>query len=385
MFSSSPKAGRFGRAATRRPFYHRTRYLYLAITVLILYLWHSTSFLHQAPIHAPSLNYKNVDWSLYAYSSYASDTAHLCNSVMLFEALSRLGSKADRILFYPETWDLQVSDSHDRDSQLLVKAKEEFDTKLIPIEADKSENGDWNANFTQFLVWDQTQYDRVLHLDTDMTLYNHLDELFMLPKTSIAMTRAYWKLPEKALSSKLLLIEPSHREYKRLLEAGRAAQKSGKTYDMDSLDGYYDGSALVLPHLGYGLTSGEFRSEDLEKFLGQAGGVWDPERGMKAASVVYFLDEPFPKPWIMGPRNLFSEKVPQCKRLEADREDCRDKKIWLGLYDDFRQRRKVYRKFKAKHNLLISCRIYVGSSPYQHPRGQPRRKQILPKPIAKLR
>lgn len=261
---------------------------------------------------------------------------------MLFEALSRLGSKADRILFYPESWDLTVSDSHDRDSQLLVKAQEDYNVKLIPTEMEKTGDETWNASFSKFLAWDQTQYDRVLHLDSDMTMYKHLDDLFMLPGAQIAMTRAYWDLPEKrALSSRLALIEPSHSEYERLMQAGRAAQSQGGTFEMDSLNRFYDDFALVLPHLKYGLTSGEFRSEDHKNYLGRSGAAWDPEQVMKETSLLHFSDYPIPKPWVMWPRNLLAEKVPQCKREDQDKEDCRDKKIWLGLYDDFRQRRKV--------------------------------------------
>ena len=343
MFSPPPQAGRFNRPTPRRPFYRRSRFIYSALSLIFFYiLLNPPFFLHRAPIHAPSLQYKNVDWSLYAYSSFATSSAYLCNSVMLFEALSRLGSKADRILFYPEPWDLQVSDSHDRDSQLLVKAQEEYDVKLIPTEMHKSGDGTWNASFSKFLAWDQTQYDRVIHLDSDMAMYKHLDDLFVLPSARVAMTRAYWTLPEKkGLSSKLVLIEPSHSEYERLLEAGRNAQRQGGAFDMDGLSGLYDDTALVLPHLRYGLTSREFRSEDHKPFLGRSGAMWDPEWVMKEVSLVHFSDSPLPKPWIMWPRNLLAELVPQCKRLEGETEDCRDKKVWLGLYDSFRQRRKV--------------------------------------------
>ena len=356
MFSPPPKAGRFNPPAPRRPFYRRSRFIYLALFLLLLYIWITPpSFLHKAPIHAPSLRYKNVDWSLYAYSSFATSTAYLCNSVMLFEALSRLGSKADRILFYPETWDLQVSNSRDRDSQLLVKAQEDYGVKLIPMDMYKAGNGNWNVSFARFLAWDQSQYDRVMHLDSDMTMYKHLDELFMLPSAQVAMARAYWALPEKkALSSKLVLVEPSHSEYERLLERASDVQKLGEIFDMDELNGTYDGSALVLPHLRYGLTSGEFRSENHEKYLGRSGAVWDPEWVMKEASLIHFLDSPLPKPWIMWPRNLMAELVPPCRILEGGKEDCRDKEIWLGLYDDFRQRRKV-----CSHNFSQFCQIHL--------------------------
>ena len=52
---------------------------------------------------------------------------------MVFETLERLGSRADRILMYPEEWDTEIASKSDRDSQLLVMARDWYRVKLIPI------------------------------------------------------------------------------------------------------------------------------------------------------------------------------------------------------------------------------------------------------------
>jgi hypothetical protein len=84
--------------------------------------------------NAPQANNDaSVNWSNYAYSLYATDSATLCHAVLLADALARLGSKADRVLFYPEYWDTEVTDSKDRDSQLLVMARDKYKVKLHPI------------------------------------------------------------------------------------------------------------------------------------------------------------------------------------------------------------------------------------------------------------
>ena len=261
---------------------------------------------------------------------------------MMFEALDRLGSKADRILFYDEGWDLDVSDERDRDSQLLERARDDYNVKLIPARFEKQGNNTWDASFGKFLAWQQTQYDRVIHIDSDVTIRKHLDELFLLPKAPVAMTRAYWALPgKKALTSLFVVLEPSYKEFTRLMDAGQAAREEGKEFDMDILNNFYDDTAMVLPHLKYGLISGEFRSEDHKYFLGHPGAEWDPQRVLEEASLVHFSDWPIPKPWVMWPRNLLNEKQPKCKPRDAGKDDCRDKKTWLALYDDFRHRRKV--------------------------------------------
>lgn len=345
MFSPPPNAGRFTRPNSRpRSFLQRrARYIYVALASLTLYLWYSPpASLKGKPVHEPSLRYKSVNWSRYAYSSYATSSAYLCNSVMLFEALDRLGSKADRILFYDEGWDLNVSDERDRDSQLLLKASQEYKVKLVPAQFEKQGYNTWDASYGKFLAWQQTQYDRVIHIDSDVTIRQHLDELFMLPKTSVAMTRAYWSLPsKKALTSMIVMLKPSYKEFTRLTEAGQAARTQGREFDMDILNKFYDNSAMVMPHRRYGLISGEFRSDDHRYFLGHPSEEWDPQKALEEASLVHFSDWPVPKPWIMWPRNLLREKQPECRKQEDGQEDCRNRKIWLDLYDDFRHRRKV--------------------------------------------
>jgi hypothetical protein len=107
-------------------------FTFIILTILI-YLWNSIKRPLFKPKHKPSLTYKNVNWKYYAYTQYATDGHHLCNAVMVFEALDRLGSKADRILMYPEAMDTFVSDARDRDSQLLLKAKQQYGVKLRPI------------------------------------------------------------------------------------------------------------------------------------------------------------------------------------------------------------------------------------------------------------
>ena len=52
---------------------------------------------------------------------------------MVFDQLELLGSKADRILLYPEHFDTNIEGSQDRTSQLLVKAQREYDVKLVPV------------------------------------------------------------------------------------------------------------------------------------------------------------------------------------------------------------------------------------------------------------
>ena len=79
------------------------------------------------------LSGKQVNWSTFAYTQYATDRSYLCNSLMIFEALHRLGSKADRLLMYPYDFLLSENDSSP-EARLLRFARDEYSVKLKPIE-----------------------------------------------------------------------------------------------------------------------------------------------------------------------------------------------------------------------------------------------------------
>lgn len=82
---------------------------------------------------APKGNFGNeIEWSRFAYIQYATDKYYLCNSVLMFEALDRLGSRADRVLLYPAEFLKSESDSSE-ESVLLRLVRDRYEVKLKPI------------------------------------------------------------------------------------------------------------------------------------------------------------------------------------------------------------------------------------------------------------
>lgn len=82
-----------------------------------------------------------VNWSRFAYTQYVTNTAYLCNSVMLFETLHRLNSKPDRVMMYPSGFSLDEN-SAEPESRLLRKARDEYKVKLVPIKVQSRASGD---------------------------------------------------------------------------------------------------------------------------------------------------------------------------------------------------------------------------------------------------
>ncbi|KAI9036774.1 nucleotide-diphospho-sugar transferase [Aspergillus affinis] len=253
-----------------------------------------------------------VGWSRFAYAEYVTNTLYLCNSVMLFEALHRLGSKPDRLMMYPSAF---LQDEKDDSTEPTASQG----TGRIWSQADadrgaKSRQGSsatWADSYTKLLAFNQTQYDRVLSLDSDSTILQTMDELFFSPPSPVAMPRAYWlNFSDRILSSQLILVRPTNFEFNRIL---KAISEAGNTdYDTEIVNNLYRDSALILPHRPYDILTGEFRSKRHTDYLGNPLESWDPVAAFQEAKFLHFSDWPFPKSWIAASPATVEEKQPTC-------------------------------------------------------------------------
>ncbi|OBS22463.1 hypothetical protein FPOA_08800 [Fusarium poae] len=289
------------------------------------------------------LSSDGTDWSKFAYVQYVTDVDYLCNSVMAFETLGRLGSRADRVMMYPSEMlapDAEYSDT--KAGQLLIKARDEYNVKLQPIEIQRREGDDltWAESFTKLLAFNQTQYDRVLSLDSDGMVLQPMDELFHLPSCPVAMPRAYWlyhdENPSKVLSSQLMVVQPNEIEFERIIEKMETIDRND--YDMEIVNELYLDSALVLPHRKYNMLSAEFRRDNHTDYLGSDREKWDPIAAFNEAKFVHFSDWPVPKPWIQD-LDLRQEHEPKCRMVDEELS-CIEREIWNKLYTDFALIRK---------------------------------------------
>lgn len=85
------------------------------------------------PSGHPNTKPADIDWSRFAYAQYATSAPYICNSVMLFETLHRLGSKADRIMLFPVEHDPNANNTT-AEAKLLLQARDDYGVILKPIE-----------------------------------------------------------------------------------------------------------------------------------------------------------------------------------------------------------------------------------------------------------
>ncbi|RYP18032.1 hypothetical protein DL765_004148 [Monosporascus sp. GIB2] len=281
-----------------------------------------------------------IEWSRFAYTQYVTNQAYLCNSVMIFETLHRLKSKADRAMMYPENM-MEPTETNPKseEARLLVKARDQYNVKLVPVAVQRRSGGDatWAESFTKLLAFNQTQYQRVLNVDSDATILQTMDELFLLPPCPVAMPRAYWLFPDnKILSSQLMLVQPSEVEFDRVMKT--MENSSRNDYDMEIVNELYIDQAMILPHRPYDLLTGEFRGNSHEKYLGTDREEWDPVAVFNEAKFLHFSDWPVPKPWLSNAA-MREQHQPACE-MKNGKEDCTARTLWNGFYEDFAERRK---------------------------------------------
>ena len=185
-------------------------------------------------------------------------------------------------------------------------------------------------------------YDRVVALDSDVTLLQSIDELFLLPKTPIAMPRAYWAdVKPWPLTSMLMVIKPNVQEFenfKKLIQAGGDDMLvKAHRFDMQLVNERFEDYAMVLPHRPYALITGEFARQNHLAYMGDPDEKWDAEKIFTEAKLVHFSDWPLPPPWVMWDQKAVEEMQPDCG---GSRKGCVERIIWKQLYDDFRRRRR---------------------------------------------
>jgi len=302
-------------------------------------------------VEPPDFNWTNV------YNvQYAATPIHLCNALMLWSQIERIGSRAQRLMYYPSHWSPDEIDDSDPEKELtpiarlLTSAIEDYAVTLQPLDVLHENNPSretWAGCFTKFLAFNLTEYSRVLVIDSAATLYQHIDDLFFLPASPIAMPYVYWGEPEGwQFSSHLMLITPTPTEFSKINDAVRAA--GPEEYDVDILNTIYNKNQILrIPQRPFNLLSGEFRRRSHGEYLASSGSskkkeLWDPEEISNDVKYMHFSDWPIPEPWIKTSKEVLNKYMPRCAKSEwFGATDCRAREMWLQLYVDFQRRRKA--------------------------------------------
>lgn len=88
------------------------------------------------------------------------------------------------------------------------------------------------------------------------------------------------------------------------------------------------------------LTSGTLRHPEMRAaYLDRdTDREWNADKVMSEVRLVHFSDGPMQKPWFVDGFESLRAYMPACTN---GGKDCKDQKAWLGMYNDFCERRAV--------------------------------------------
>ncbi|SCU93583.1 LAFA_0F17172g1_1 [Lachancea sp. 'fantastica'] len=143
---------------------------------------------------------KAVKWDSYAYVNYATDPEYLCNTLVLFRKLKNLNTRAKLVALVSRDM-LESENSEKQQSSKLLLDKivqvspQQVVVKVVDSIVKPTDLTPWSKSLTKMLVFNQTEYERVVYLDSDAQVSNSMDELFFLPPyVQFAAPLTYWSL-----------------------------------------------------------------------------------------------------------------------------------------------------------------------------------------------
>ncbi|EJS41623.1 gnt1p [Saccharomyces arboricola H-6] len=173
--------------------------------------------LYEARLEKELKNGQVIEWSKFAYVNYVTDVDYLCNTLIIFNDLKeQFGTKAKLVLLISrDLLDSNTSSNAEYIRLLLgkIQAIDESQVviKLIDNIVKPKDTTPWNESLTKLLVFNQTEFNRVIYLDNDAILRSSLDELFFLPDyIKFAAPLTYWTLSDQDLEKSYHEIK--HRE-----------------------------------------------------------------------------------------------------------------------------------------------------------------------------
>ena len=101
------------------------------------------------------------------------------------------------------------------------------------------EDSYWRNTFDKLYVWDMTQYEKVVFLDSDMQIVRNIDDLFEQPHMSAVIADQFDEPGLEKLNSGLIVIEPNHDEFVGLSTLAKDFYYREHVGDQDVIRAYY--------------------------------------------------------------------------------------------------------------------------------------------------
>ncbi|KNC96581.1 uncharacterized protein SPPG_08165 [Spizellomyces punctatus DAOM BR117] len=166
-------------------------------------------------------------------------------------------------------------------------------------------------------IFNLTQYDRIVYLDTDMYPLRNMDEFFDLPDYFLYAPRAHWLTAEQPWVTNCMMVltplEATLLEIKN--EFTDRVKKKNSAFGMHVINYLYRNRMSILP-FGTIILNGHLRGNPTDKSSHIP--YKTIEDAARSAYAVHFSEQPngqFGKPWYIADRTVHGEAHPLYRRI----------------------------------------------------------------------
>ncbi|KAI8822473.1 nucleotide-diphospho-sugar transferase [Fimicolochytrium jonesii] len=228
-----------------------------------------------------------------AYVFYVTNDQYACASLVLADSIVKAGKRPD--IPFTALYTDEVSESYR--NRLLGSGM-----KIQRVQTVRTSTGDptWATSMTRNIVFNMTEYDRIIVLDSDALVITSLDSLFDLPSYPLYAARAYW-IKQPFFQSTLYVIEPSTALYEKQEKVFLEASAKGETlFDMDVANRAFGDMIGLLPGT-IATLNGDFKAPKTGPSA--ANPLITVDQAAKSPKYVHFSESPgggYGKPWGRG-------------------------------------------------------------------------------------
>ena len=216
----------------------------------------------------------------YSYITVLSTEKYLKGALALAESLKQVKAKYPFTILI--TCDISKEDEDkikSHDMQIIKKSNIKL-PETIKTKNDKGNFSHWTNTFDKLLLFELTEFEKLVYLDSDMYVRQNIDELFEKKHLSATIDRRYGPSVSKEwtkLTSGLMVIEPKQNVLPNFYEIiNKIIDKKDSIGDQDIIQEYdktWDikeelhldvGYNLFFPHIDYYITYNNYKLEDIK-------------------------------------------------------------------------------------------------------------------------
>ena len=251
-------------------------------------------------------------------------------------------------MLYPSEWDNYESEHANLEqeppatSRLLKRAERESYVKLYPVDGLNSDSRTpWTKPaYTKLLAYNLTEFERVLVIDPASQVRGNMDDVFLLPRSGVAMSYVNTgRSKGRTASPQLILASPSPANFAAVRQAIDAASNSR---DVDILKAVFSTKIRPLDYDAYGFLTSDLRRNSLAEISALPSTDSENDDALTDVKIIHFSDPPLPQPWFKAPQDSVNKYMPQCVKSQwFGASNCRDRELWFKLYANYGRKRKA--------------------------------------------